>query len=180
MIIQILIIVFLLFHINKSEINLEKLENNNNCYSYSFDNMKKNYTSKPQPGIFAKIPRVKRNKKEYKCKNFIGRVLADYPKSQFISTSDYKNGKRCNLNENTIFLALDNKGPSIDYHFYKQDSSGYWSHKPGLNKITYVDDNNNRIKNPLHADRNYENNDINNKKKYNYKIPCGFFCNPKK
>ena len=55
---------------------------------------KKNYTSKPQPGIFAKIPKVKRNKREYRCKNFIDRVLADYPKSQFISTSEYKNGKR--------------------------------------------------------------------------------------
>jgi len=174
MIIQILIIIFLFYNINECE----NLENNNNCYSYSFNNMK-NYNEKPQPGIYSNIERVKRNNKDYKCKNFIYRILKDYPKSKFISTSEYTNGKRCDSNNDTIFLSLDNKGKSIDYHFYKQDPSGYWSHKPGLNKIVYIDDSNKRIKNPLHADRNYENSDIYNENKYNYDISCGFFCNPK-
>ena len=177
-----LIIIILLFVIftnhTKENFLFNKKEDNNNCYSYSFDNIKMTYKSKPQPGSYSNIPKVKRNNKDYKCINFIKRVLRDYPSARFISVSDYKNNKRCNSNENTIFLALDNKGKSIDYHFYKQLPSGFWGHKPGLNEIEYVDDSNKLIKNPLYADRDYENGST-DKNVYNYSMSCGFFCNKK-
>ena len=153
---------------------------NNNCYSYAFNNTRIKYKGKPQPGSYSNIRQVKRNNKEYKCKNFITRVLKDYPRSRFISIKDYKKGNRCNDDEYAIFLSIDNDGVSTDYHFYKEDDDGYWSHKPGLDKVSYVDDSGNKITNPLYADRDYENADVTNKHKYNYKYPCGFFCNKKK
>jgi len=154
--------------------------NNNNCYSYAFNNTNTKYKQKPQPGSYSNIKQVKRNNKEYKCKNFIYRVLNDYPNSRFISVNDYKKGRRCNNDEYTIFLAIDNDGISTDYHFYKEDENGYWSHKPGLDEISYVDDSGRKITNPLYADRDYENGNINDENNYNYKTKCGFFCNKKK
>lgn len=153
--------------------------NNDNCYSYAFNNTNIEYKDKPQPGEYSNIKQVRRNNKEYKCNKFIYRVLMDYPDSRFISVNDYKKGKRCNDREYAIFLSLDNKGVSTDYHFYKEDDDGYWSHKPGLDDVSFVDDSGKKITNPLYADRNYENEDINNPNKYNYDISCGFFCKKK-
>lgn len=177
----ILITLILMLLINQNKITSSHYEcmNNNNCYSYAFNNIHKKYKDKPQPGSYSNIKQVERNNKEYKCKNFIHRVLSDYPQSRFLSVDDYKSGSRCKDNEYTIFLALDNEGISTDYHFYKENEDGYWSHKPGLNNITYIDDSGHAIKNPLYADRDYENSDINNENKYNYKVSCGFFCNKK-
>ena len=62
------------------------------------------------------------------------------------------------------------------YHFYRQDSDGTWSHKPGGTKAIRVDDAGNIIDNPVAANRNYER----TTKKYNYDKNCGFFCYPYK
>ncbi|MBR6765172.1 MAG: hypothetical protein IKM06_01675 [Clostridia bacterium] len=44
---------------------------------------------------------------------------------------------------------------SGDYHFYRQDSNGYWSHKTGFGPIANVDASNNLILDPYYADRTY-------------------------
>jgi hypothetical protein len=152
-------------------------EDNNNCYSYAFNNTSIKYKGKPQPGSYSNIKQVKRNNSSYTCKNFISRVLNDYPTSKFISVKDYKGGKRCDDDEYTIFLAIDNEGASTDYHFYKEGSNGFWSHKPGLGKVSYIDDSGRKITNPIYADRDYENTNTNDENNYNYKTECGFFCN---
>lgn len=54
-----------------------------------------------------------------------------------------------------------------DYHFYRKDSNGYWSHKRGLNAITNKDASGNKIRNPEKANRKY--NDV------NYKVFVGTF-----
>jgi hypothetical protein len=154
-------------------------DNNNNCYSYAFNNTHIKYKGKPQPGFYSNIKQVKRNNASYNCKNFISRVLNDYPDSKFISVKDHKRGKRCNGDEYTIFLAIDNEGVSTDYHFYKEDNNGFWSHKPGLGKVVYTDDGGRKITNPIYADRDYENTNTNDENNYNYKTECGFFCNKK-
>ena len=121
----ILITLILMLLINQNKITSSHYEcmNNNNCYSYAFNNIHKKYKDKPQPGSYSNIKQVERNNKEYKCKNFIHRVLRDYPQSRFISVDDYKSGSRCKDNEYTIFLALDNEGISTDYHFYKENQN---------------------------------------------------------
>ena len=54
-------------------------------------------------------------------------------------------------NEYKIALVI----ASNDYHWYRQDSSGYWSHKPGLTDITNKDASGNLITDPRTCDRDY-------------------------
>ena len=69
------------------------------------------------------------------------------------------------------FIAVDNKEGDKDYHFWRQDSNGMWSHKPGTTAVVNVDSDGKLIFNPLLANRKY--------KFYNYSKPCFFFCTPK-
>jgi hypothetical protein len=153
-----------------------KNNKNNNCYSYAFNKIG-NYNRKPQPGQFSNMPEIV-NKKSYVCKNFIDRVLADNKNSRFISIDSYGKKNVCDSNETSIFLAIDNQNASRDYHFYKKEfGSKYWSHKPGTTQARNYDSSNNKITDPLTADRDYEKKDITNKYKWNYSLPCGYFCN---
>lgn len=54
-----------------------------------------------------------------------------------------------------------------DYHWYRQDSDGGWSHKPGLTNITYKDASDNYISDPQTCDRNYS--------YANYSTWCGYY-----
>lgn len=54
-------------------------------------------------------------------------------------------------NEYKIALVI----ASNDYHWYRQDADGGWSHKPGLTNITYKDASGNYISDPRTCDRNY-------------------------
>ena len=40
-----------------------------------------------------------------------------------------------------------------DYHWYRLDNTGYWSHKPGATLVTDRDNSGNRILDPRYADR---------------------------
>lgn len=54
-----------------------------------------------------------------------------------------------------------------DFHLYRQDRDGWWSHKEGGGAVTNLDESGNRIKDPETADRG------------KYTVFCGFFCVPK-
>ena len=56
-----------------------------------------------------------------------------------------------------------------DYHWYRQDKGGLWSHKDGSNPVKNYDASNQKIFNPQNCDRNYG-------EDLNYKQFCGFFC----
>ncbi|WDV44354.1 hypothetical protein PV797_12540 [Clostridiaceae bacterium M8S5] len=43
--------------------------------------------------------------------------------------------------------------PDRDYHWYEQNSDGYWSHKPGIAEVTNLDDSGNVISDPETCDR---------------------------
>ena len=43
--------------------------------------------------------------------------------------------------------------PNTDYHWYRQDDVGCWSHKPGSTAVRNVDNSGNRITDPKTADR---------------------------
>src|SRR5262245_16472351 len=43
--------------------------------------------------------------------------------------------------------------PGGDFHWYRRDKSGWWSHKPGGTAATDVDNANHHITNPETADR---------------------------
>ncbi|MGE5340551.1 MAG: hypothetical protein ACM3SY_03630 [Candidatus Omnitrophota bacterium] len=53
--------------------------------------------------------------------------------------------------------------PGVDFHWYRQDSDGKWSHKPGQSEATNLDDSGKVITDPEMADRGP------------YTIFCGYF-----
>jgi len=78
----------------------------------------------------------------------------------------------CPKDMSKIALVVD---PGEDYHFYRQDSNGLWSHKDGSNKVKRVDALKRTIANPKFAARDYrwQGSDL------NYEDFCGFYCVPR-
>lgn len=69
---------------------------------------------------------------------------------QTIRSSSY--GETPGSNEYKVALVI---APGNDYHWYRQDSDGGWSHKPGLTNIDYRDASGKSISDPQTCDRNY-------------------------
>jgi len=66
--------------------------------------------------------------------------------------------------------------PGEDYHFYREDDDGLWSHKDGSNPVKRYDADGNLIWNPRTAARDYRKNGS----YLNYKDFCGFWCVPRR
>lgn len=79
---------------------------------------------------------------------------------------------RCSAGKSKIALVVD---PGEDYHYYRQDDDGMWSHKDGSNKVKRFDALKRPIFNPAFASRDYrwQNSDL------NYENFCGFYCVPR-
>jgi len=56
----------------------------------------------------------------------------------------------CPDKKDKVALVVD---PGTDYHWYRLDTSGTWSHKPGSGQATNRDNSNNSIMNPETANR---------------------------
>jgi len=61
--------------------------------------------------------------------------------------------------------------PKTDYHYYRLNKEGFWTHKPGYKPSTEVDASGKLITDPETANRNYG--------RLNYSDFCGFVCLPK-
>jgi len=142
----------------------------NNCYSYAINERDSTRKTKLYPGEKSGLERVKQTQFDYTCSNFHERLLSDIH-GLFPTTFDDK----CPCNYYKIALVLDNDNGNKDFHFYREDASGLWSHKPGSNKVTKVDANGNIIENPFLANRDYTKE---NKNGYNYSTKCNFYCIP--
>jgi hypothetical protein len=140
--------------------NKESVKYNHNCYAYVLNTIAKR-EGKPQPGYFANFPPI--NKDDYNCQAFYERLKKDIP-SLYLTTFNEK----CKKGFYKGFIAIDNKEEDQDYHFYRQDNTGYWSHKPGRQDAVDYDSDFKKIKNPVIANRKY--------KYFNYSKPCFFFC----
>ena len=108
----------------------------------------------------------------YKCSNVLPRIRKDNKDIQYLGNGREAFHKKC---PNDMYKgALVTTGPDSwkhsDYHFYRQDENGYWSHKDGKNPVKNYDAKNNKIVDPYLADRNYKNN--------KYTDFCGYFCVP--
>jgi len=143
---------------NKSEDDIQKY---NNCYSYATNDLQKNRYKKLHPGH---ISNIDTSEDDYLCPDMKKFIFMDHPNAYEI---DFKTPCKCNYYK--AYLSID---PKNDFHLYKQDSNGYWSHKPGSKKVTNLDASGNHISNPEIADREYN--------QYNYKDSCMFFCMPHK
>lgn len=151
------------------------LRESHNCYMY-FLNKKNNEVirmcqkdyhkhklcRRAQPGYVSGHPML--DKHDYKCPNIMRRTLSDNP-------NIYKIG------ENEKCAPTHYKGalvvaPKRDYHYYRENDDGQWSHKPGYKPSTNYDSRNNLILNPRKAMRDYGGT-------LNYKDFCGYLCVPR-
>lgn len=126
-----------------------------NCYAYAMDVV---YFEgqKLQPGELAGD-----EYKELTASDLISSAKKDGPylgngrtlvESNANSTSTSKSYK--------VALVIDAQGYMQDYHWYVQNSNGYWSHKRGFGEASDLDASGNYITNPQSCDRNYGN-DVN-------------------
>lgn len=141
--------------------NDNNIQINHNCYSYVLNMIAAKRSGKPQPGYFSGHGPL--HDKDYNCITFYERLKKDIP-SMYLTTF----GEKCKKGFYKGFIALDDKIEDTDYHFYRMDKSGYWSHKPGRQEAVDVDASGKKIKNPAIANRKY--------KYFNYSKPCFFFC----
>ena len=81
--------------------------------------------------------------------------------------------KRSPVGYSKIALVID---PMDDYHFYRQDPDGYWSHKPGSQPVTRLDADGVLIIDPMTCNRDY----TKQGKSLNYTLFCGFFSVPRR
>lgn len=143
-----------------------RIKDSHNCYAYALDQRVGNRYGKPQPGYFAHYGPI--SSKDYgDCSKFYERLHKDNP-TMYVEKFDTP----CRKGFYKSFITVANKGPDTDYHFYRQDSNKYWSHKPGRTAVTNLDASKKLIKNPYLANRKYPH--------FNYSKPCFFFCSPHK
>ena len=134
---------------------------NHNCYAYVLNQISSKRKGKPQPGYFSNFPHISYS--DYNCLSFYERLKKDIPSLYLIDFDT-----PCKKGFYKGFIALDRKKYDTDYHFYRQDSNKYWSHKPGRTEVINFDASGKLINNPFLANRKY--------KYYNYSHPCFFFC----
>ena len=152
----------------------KQIQYSHNCYSYFLNDINQKLEClckkgeckyiNPQPGHYRNNINV--NFENTTCSRLTQRVLSDNPSIQITNFSS-----KCPKGYYKGALTVH---PKYQYHFYRQDSNGYWSHKDGGSAATNKDASNRRIINPKHCNRNYPN----KKKPVNYSDFCNFFCIP--
>ena len=152
-----------------------------NCYSYSMNvidpklvrkckrNTKKNTCRQSfhQPGALNGDRFSLNTETRRTCPVVEKLMISDVP--DITKTSFYE---QCPSNTSKIALVVD---PGEDYHYYRQDSDGMWSHKDGSNKVKRHDAKKSVIANPELASRNYRVQGS----ELNYEDFCGFYCVPR-
>ena len=149
------------------------LKSSQNCFAYAFHHtiLPKHCTkdscnaSFHQPGIKSGHPRWSEVNGK-RCPDLLGRLLGDVPSIRLSTFT-----KRCPKHMTKAAVVTDE---NEDYHFYRQDSNGYWSHKPGSTDVTNKDADGRFIYDPALAARYYS------KTGLDYKNFCGYFCLPAK
>jgi len=149
----------------------EGVQRSLNCYAYAmgYRRLPKSCTlnvcdeTYPQPGRTSGYPDWSKVKGK-RCPDILARIMGDIPAAK-MSTFTAK----CPRKSRKIAVVAD---AGQDYHFYRQDADGYWSHKPGATKVTRLDTSGRPIYDPFLAERD---NKVSN---LNYKHFCGYMCIP--
>lgn len=120
-----------------------------------------------QPGALSGLRNALDSNERRTCKVVETLQKADNPDT--IKTSFHA---QCPKGTSKIALVVDE---GEDYHYYRQDSDGMWSHKDGSNKVKRFDALKRPIFNPQLAARDYrwQGSDL------NYDDFCGFYCVPR-
>jgi len=120
-----------------------------------------------QPGAAAHYPSFSKSKLK-SCPEMTARIRGENPT---VIPIDFEG--KCPANTSKIALAVD---PNEDYHFWRQDSNGRWSGKPGSLRVTDKDASGRWIHDPSLCDRDF----TDNKGVLNYTEFCSFYCVPRK
>ncbi len=163
------------------------VQHNHNCFAYAFDIMDlptpeecngndKDDCKVPfhQPGYASGQKRFDESG-EKRCFDLLTRLKSDMPAIEIARNGQpIKFTDTCAKGYSKIALVID---PKQDYHFYRQDSNGFWSHKPGGTAVTNKDSAGRLIYNPELANRDNRKDD--DKDGLNYNVFCGFMCVPR-
>lgn len=152
--------------------NHEGLKDAQNCFAYAFDYRKlpkgctayKCPASFPQPGSASGYPSWGEINGK-RCPDLLARLFGDV---KGIKMSSFE--ERCPKHYSKIAAVIDE---DEDYHFYRQDKNGYWSHKPGSTNVTRLDGTGRPIYDPRLASRYYSESGL------NYDEFCSYLCVPK-
>jgi len=123
----------------------------NNCYNYGCDIQTNTFA---QPGRAHGI--IVTRSDLINCEKVHSAALADGLKDV-----DCDKGCGCEKCQHQVALVVS---PSWDYHWYRKDRDGKWSHKMGNTPATNLDNSGNVITDPRTANRG------------SYTIFCGCFC----
>lgn len=143
-----------------------------NCFAYAFDwqHMPKGCSKQtcsapfPQPGRASGYPKWSEVKGK-RCPDLIARLVGDVSDLKMTTFE-----KKCPNRTSKIALVVDE---DEDYHFYRQDSNGLWSHKPGSTDVSHLDATKRPIYDPQLASRHYPQSNL------NYDKFCTYLCAPK-
>lgn len=122
------------------------VQHSNNCYNYG--NNKRTDTF-AQPGRAAGSMYT-----SMACTNVFNAAVAD-------GLEPLPATGKCKDSQDKVALVV---WPGHDFHWYRQDSSQKWSHKPGQTRATNLDNSGHQITNPETADRGP------------YTAFCGYLC----
>jgi hypothetical protein len=126
------------------------VQSNNNCSNYGCDIQTNTYA---QPG---RAHGILLTQADMQCAPVTRGALADA-----LAPVNCDEGCGCSECHHQVALVIS---PGFDYHWYRKDKDGRWSHKMGWSPATNLDNSNNLITDPRTADRG------------SYTIFCGCFC----
>jgi hypothetical protein len=124
------------------------IEYNNNCYNYGCD---------IQTGTYAQPGSATGN--QYNNINCL--EVGNGAQSDGLVPVNCDEGCGCRECCHQVALVI---APGFDYHWYRKDRDGRWSHKMGGSPATNLDNSNNIITDPRTADRGA------------YTVFCGCYC----
>ena len=139
------------------------VQNSTKCYAYALDR-RAGFPEghKLQPGELSGTPLA--TLADVDVERIKELVLADAEAAGF-TFEEVTAEAACPSGTYKVALVVD---PGVDYHWYRQNPDGSWSHKPGHSEVTDVDAAGNTVLDPATADRDYG--------LINYSEFGGYFC----
>ena len=131
------------------------IRKSHNCYSYALNIIEKKKINEckkillTQTKCLRKQPNNVNKKYEFhSCSELIENIILEYPQIKIVNKNT-----PCPEGFYRVVLFLikrfDNHHLTLnDFHFYRQDSDGFWSHKDGWRKATNKDKQGNLITDP--------------------------------
>lgn len=136
---------------------------NANCYAYALNIYANGFNNKLQPGNISGTTYNNRPEPTWED-SIINALYADLKKMS--EQLNYQSGKYLSAwnwwyagpvygsgYDIALVTGYDYRGYFIDYHWYRKDSNGRWSHKPGYDTVRDYDNSGNKIYDPSKANR---------------------------